>query len=55
MPKKEGSHVIFCNTVVKSPELKTKCSQAFFVKTVDICRKIKSFFPLFPQSMLLII
>ena len=50
--KRFKTYAIVRNTVVKSPQRKTKLT-SFLVKMVDMCRKIKSFFSL--PSMLLII
>ena len=50
MPKIKDSQVIFCNM----PKVH-KDRHVIELRTVDICRKIKSFFPLCPLSMLLII
>ena len=42
---KSSNHVIFCDTVVKSPQRKTTENLHInLIKMVDICRKIKSFF-----------
>ena len=42
--KEKGSHVNFCNTVVKSPKRKKKLSCCFLLKAVVIRRNIKYFF-----------